>query len=78
MHLFHYIYIVHDTYLSPVEEVPLHLLIASKLSGKNPPWGAEPGTEVGPALQQADVILTELLAPSRSYAAPYFATPHSD
>jgi hypothetical protein len=37
----------------------LHLLVACKLSGKNPPYGAEPRIELGPALQQADALPAE-------------------
>jgi hypothetical protein len=30
------------------------------LLSRGPPWGAEPGFELGPAVQQADALLTEL------------------
>ncbi len=39
---------------------PLHLLIASQLSGKNLPGVPEPRIELGPALQQADALPPEL------------------
>jgi hypothetical protein len=39
-----------------------------KLSGKNPPCGAEPRIELGPALQQADALATE---PRRTIATPH-------
>jgi hypothetical protein len=46
------------THPSPFAVVPLHLLIAGQLSG--PLWGAELSIELGPALQQADALLTSL------------------
>jgi len=45
---------------SPFAEVPFHFLIAGQLSGKNPSWGAEPRIELGPALQRADALPTDL------------------
>jgi hypothetical protein len=56
---------------SPFAEVPLHLLIAGQLSGKNlPAWGAEPRIELGSALQQADALTSELRRTLLSYAEP--------
>jgi hypothetical protein len=40
--------------------VPTHLFIACMLSGAKPPWGAEPRIEIGPALQLAGALQTEL------------------
>jgi hypothetical protein len=42
-------------YIHPLlfAEVHLHLLIACKLNGTNPPWGSKPRIELRPALQQA-------------------------
>jgi len=45
---------------SPLAEVPLHLLIAGHLKWEKPPWGAEPGIELGLALKQADALPFEL------------------
>jgi len=45
---------------SPVAEASLHFLIALVLSGEKPPWGAEPRFELGPAVQQASALPTEL------------------
>ncbi len=50
-------------------EASLHFLIARKLSGKTP-WGAEPRIELGPALQQASTLLTELRCTHHCYASP--------
>jgi hypothetical protein len=61
---------------SPFAEVSLHLFIALKLSGKEPPCGAEPRIELGLALQQADALSTEQRRTIPSNAAPYRATPH--
>ncbi len=37
-----------------------HSLIAEQLSGRHaPPWGAESGFELGPALQRADMLPAE-------------------
>ncbi len=44
---------------SPFAEASLQFLIALVLSGEKPPCGAEPRIELGPALQQADVLPTE-------------------
>jgi hypothetical protein len=38
---------------------------------EKPPWGAEPGFELGPAVQQASAPPTELCCTLLSYAAPY-------
>ncbi len=46
-------------YPSPVAEASLHFLIACLLSRETPPCGAEPRTELWPALQQADALPTE-------------------
>jgi hypothetical protein len=37
---------------------------------EKPPWDAEPKIELGPALQQADALPTELRRTLLSYAAP--------
>jgi hypothetical protein len=62
---------------SPLAEVSLRHLIAGQLSGKKSLLGAEPGIELGPALQQADALpselsrtLSELLRTLLSYVAP--------
>ncbi len=49
----------------PFAEGPLLFPHCSSLS-RGPPWGAEPGFELGPAVQQADALLSELLLPSRN------------
>jgi hypothetical protein len=38
----------------------------------DPPWDAEPRIELGPALQQADALSTELRRTLLSYAAPLY------
>ncbi len=38
---------------------------------RGPLWGAEPGFELGPAVQQADALLFELRRTLMSCAAPY-------
>ncbi len=55
---------------SPVAEASLHFLIALVLSGEKPPWGAEPRFELGPAVQQASALPTELRCTLLSCAAP--------
>jgi hypothetical protein len=60
MHTFTYsITFIQYIYPSPFAEASLHFLIACSLSGETPPCGAEPGIELGPALQQADALPTE-------------------
>jgi hypothetical protein len=43
---------------------------------QTPPWGAESGFELGPALQRADMLPTEPCRTLLSHAAPYWAMPH--
>jgi hypothetical protein len=43
---------------------------------EEPPWGAEPRFERGPALQQAGALPTEPRRTLLSHAAPYWAMPH--
>ncbi len=45
---------------SPFAEASLHFFIALVLSEEKPPWGAEPRFELGPALQHASALPTEL------------------
>jgi len=45
----------------------LHCLLAQV---EKPPWGAEPRFELGPALQQADALPSELRRTLVSYVAP--------
>ncbi len=60
MHTFiHLITFIQHIYPSPFAEASLHFLIACPLSGETPLCGVEPGTELGPALQQADALPTE-------------------
>jgi hypothetical protein len=55
-----YIQYIHTSlHPSTFGEAPLHSAIADQLSGRLHPGGAEPGFELGPALQRADVLLTE-------------------
>jgi hypothetical protein len=49
----HSITYIQYIYPSPFAEASLHFLIACLLSGETPHCGAEPGIELGPALQQA-------------------------
>jgi hypothetical protein len=73
------------SFIHPIAEGPLLFPHCSPLS-RGPPWGAEPGFELGPAVQQADALLSELrrtlglsyAAPYLSYAAPYlsYASPY--
>jgi hypothetical protein len=37
---------------------------------EKPPWGAEPGFELGPSVQQTSALTTELCCTLKSYAAP--------
>jgi hypothetical protein len=55
IHSFNHIHTVHLS----IAEASLHFLIACLLRGETPPCGAEPKTELGPALQQADVLQIE-------------------
>ncbi len=50
----------------------LYLLIAGQWSAhwENPPWGAEPRIELGPAIDSKPIHY------QLRYAAPYWATPH--
>jgi hypothetical protein len=66
----HSITFIQYIYPTSFAEVPLHLLIAGQLSGKNLPWGAEQRIELGPAIQQADALY------QLSYAALSWASPH--
>jgi hypothetical protein len=45
-----------------------HCLLAQQ---EEPPWGAGPRFEPGPALQQASALPSELRCTLKSYAAPY-------
>jgi hypothetical protein len=45
--------------IHPFADCPLLIPHCSWLS-RGPPWGAEPGFELGPAVQQADALLSEL------------------
>ncbi len=74
---FYSITFIHYTHPSPVSEVPLHLLIASKLSGKTelrctqmssaaPNWDTPPPTDLR-------CTLTQLRRTLLNYAAPYWA-----
>jgi hypothetical protein len=63
----HSITFIQYIYPSPFAEASLHFLIACLLSGETPPYGAEPGIELGPALQQADALPTE---PRRTITEP--------
>jgi hypothetical protein len=47
------------SFIHPFAEVPLLFPHCSSLS-REPPWGAEPGFELRPAVQQADALLIEL------------------
>ncbi len=51
-------------------EALLHFFIAAGSVGE-PPWGAEPRNELGPALQQASALPTELRCTLLSCAALY-------
>jgi len=56
--LYFFVQYIHS-YIHPFAEGPLLLLHCSSLS-RGPPWGTEPGFELGPAVQQADALLSEL------------------
>ncbi len=62
--------------MHPFAEGPL--LFPHCSHSRGPPRGTEPGFELGPAVQQADAPLSELRRILLSYAAPFWATPHSD
>jgi hypothetical protein len=48
-----------QSFIHPFAEGPLLFPHCSSLS-RGPPWGAEPGFELGPAIQQVDALLSEL------------------
>jgi hypothetical protein len=48
-----------QSFIHPFAEGPLLFPHCSSLS-RAPPWGAEPGFELGPAVQQADALPFEL------------------
>ena len=54
------------SFIHPFAEGPLLFPHCSSLS-RGPPWGAEPGFELGPAVQQADALLSE---PRRTLSEP--------
>ncbi len=70
----------HSAIIHPSPFAVARLLVSSSLlrsAREKPPWGAEPRIELGPALQQADALptelrrtLTELRGTLLSYAAP--------
>ncbi len=56
--LFIFFIFSYNTFIHTAEG-PLLFPHCSSLS-RGPPWGAEPGFELGPAVQQADALLSEL------------------
>jgi hypothetical protein len=55
----HTITFIQYIYPSPFAEASLHFFIACVAQWGEPPCGAEPRIELGPALQQADALPTE-------------------
>jgi hypothetical protein len=53
------IFFSYNTFIHTFAEGPLLFPHCTSLS-RGPPWGAEPGFELGPAVQQADALLFEL------------------
>ncbi len=74
-----------DTCIHPSPFAEARLLVSSSLlcsAREEPLWGAEPRLELGPALQQADAVLTKprrpqtkpsrpLTKPSRTLSDPF-------
>ncbi len=58
------------SFIHPFAEGPLLFPHCSSLS-RGPPWGAEPGFELGPAVQQADALLSELRRTLNIYIVIY-------
>ncbi len=56
-------------FINPFDEGPLLFPHCSPLS-RGPPWDAEPEFELGPAVQQADALLSERRRTLLSCAAP--------
>ncbi len=59
----------HTIFIYTTRRVPLLLSSLLPMGGGPPPWGAEPRFELGPAVQQADALLSEARRTLMSYAA---------
>ncbi len=64
-------YIHTITFIKYIHPSPFaRFLSISSAQWEKPPWDAEPRIELGPALQQADALPSELSRTLLSYAAP--------
>jgi hypothetical protein len=67
--LFSIFFRIINSFIHPFAEGPVLFPHCSSLN-RGSPWGAEPGFELGSAVKQADVLLSELRRTLMSGAAP--------